>query len=68
MITTISILAYCIIGAIFSHGITKEYKNDTTNELNNFSPTFVKISIVGVSLLWPMLVGVAIYQKLKENK
>jgi len=68
MITTTLIVAYCIIGAIFTHGITKEYRQDTSNELNDFSPTFVKICIIGASLLWPVLIAVAAYKTFKENK
>ena len=63
----ILILAYCVIGAIFSHGITKEYRQDQSNDLNEFSPTFVKVCIVGSSILWPLLVITAIYQKIKEK-
>ncbi len=68
VITTILVIAYCIVGAIFSYGITKEYKQDETNELNSFSPTFVKTCIVCVSLLWPVLIAVGLYKTLKENK
>ena len=63
----ILILAYCVIGAIFSHGITKEYRQDQSNDLNEFSPTFVKICIVGVSLLWPILIAVTAYKTYKEK-
>ena len=68
MITTVLIIAYCIIGAIFSHGITKEYRQDQSNDLNEFNPIFVKVSIVAASLCWPLLVAAAIYQKIKEEK
>jgi len=67
MITTILIILYCIIGAIFTHGITKEYHQDTSNELNNFSPTFVKVCIFAAAICWPLLVITAIYQKTKEK-
>ena len=67
MITTILILAYCLVGLIFTHGITKEYRQDTSNELNDFSPTFVKICIIGASLLWPILIVVAAYKTYKEK-
>jgi len=67
MITTVLIIAYCIIGAIFSHGITKEYRQDQSNDLNEFSPTFVKICIVGASLLWPILIAMAAYKTYKEK-
>ena len=68
MITTILILAYCLVGLIFTHGITKEYRQDTSNELNDFSPMFVKICILGASLLWPLLVAVAAYETYKGKK
>jgi hypothetical protein len=67
MITTILVVAYCIIGAIFTHGITKEYRQDTSNELNDFSPMFVKICILGASLLWPLLVAVTAYKTYKDK-
>lgn len=66
MITTL-ILVYCAVGAIFSYGITKEYRQDTSNELNDFSPTFVKVCIVGASLLWPILIAMAAYKTYKEK-
>jgi len=65
MIATILILVYCLIGGIFTWGITEEYKKDTSNELDSFSPTFVKVCIVMASLGWPLLVAAAIYQKIK---
>lgn len=68
MLTTILVIAYCIIGAIFSYGITKEWQNDKSGELNYFSPTFVKVCIVGASLIWPVLVVIAIYKTFKEGK
>jgi hypothetical protein len=68
MITTSLVILYCIIGGIFTWGITEEYRQDTSNELNDFSPTFVKICIIGASLLWPVLIAVAAYKTFKENK
>ena len=68
MVTTILVVAYCIIGGIFTHGITKEDRQDTSHELNDFSPTFVKICILGASLLWPLLIAVAAYEIYKEEK
>jgi hypothetical protein len=68
MITTILVVAYCIIGVIFTHGITKECRQDTSNELNDFSPMFVKVSIIGASLLWPLLIAVAAYKTYKGKK
>lgn len=66
MITTLVIL-YCIIGAIFTWGITKEWRNDTSNELSEFSPEFVYACIVATSICWPLLVIMAIYRKIKEK-
>ena len=65
---TILILAYCVVGAIFSYGIQKESKQDKSNDLSEFSPMFVKACIVATSLCWPLLVAAAIYQKIKEEK
>ncbi len=67
MITTSLVILYCIIGAIFTWGITEEYKKDTSNDLDSFSPAFVKVCIVMASLGWPLLVVVAIWQKYKEK-
>lgn len=67
MITTVLVLVYCIIGAVFTWGITEEYKKDTSNDLNEFSPTFVKICIVGASLLWPVLIILTAYKTYKEK-
>lgn len=67
MITTLVIL-YCIIGAIFTWGITKEWRNDTSNELSEFSPEFVYACIVAASMIWPVLVIIAIFKTFKENK
>jgi hypothetical protein len=67
MITIILILAYCLVGLIFTHGITKECRQDKSNELNDFSPTFVKICIIGASLLWPLLIAVTAYKTYKEE-
>lgn len=68
MLATSLVILYCIIGAIFTWGITEEYKKDTSNELNDFSPTFVKVCIIGASLLWPLLIAVAAYKTYKETK
>lgn len=68
MITTILILAYCVVGAIFTWGITKEWQNDKSGELNYFSPVFVKVCIVGASLIWPVLLVIAAYKIFKEKK
>jgi len=68
MITTSLVSLYCLVGLIFTHGITKEYRQDTSNELNYFNPTFVKVCIIGASLLWPILIAVAAYKTFKENK
>jgi hypothetical protein len=67
MIATVLILAYCLVGLIFTHGITKEYRQDTSNELNSFNPMFIKVCIFAVSLLWPLLIAVAAYKTYKEK-
>jgi uncharacterized Tic20 family protein len=65
MITIILILAYCLVGLIFTHGITKEYRQDTSNEIKDFSPAFVKVCIFAVSVWWPVLLAVAAYKTYK---
>lgn len=67
MITTSLVILYCIIGAIFTWGITKEWRNDTSNELNDFSPEFVYACIVAASMIWPVLVIIAIFKTFKEK-
>jgi TRAP-type C4-dicarboxylate transport system permease small subunit len=68
MIATVLVLVYCIIGGIFTWGITEEYKKDTSNDLDSFSPAFVKVCIVMASLGWPLLIVVDIWQKYKEKQ
>jgi hypothetical protein len=68
MLATSLVILYCIIGAIFTWGITEEYKKDTSNELNEFSPIFVKVCIIGASLLWPVLIALTAYKTYKEKK
>lgn len=49
-------------------GIKKEASQDTSGDLDKLSPMFVSIMIWGASMLWPLLVAAAIYQKIKEEK
>lgn len=68
MITTILILAYCLVGLIFHIGIYNEWKKDTDPEMAKLSPIFIQIALVGSALLWPILVLVVVVQKIKEKK
>ncbi len=68
MLTTILILAYCLVGLIFHVGIYKCWKEDEDPEMKKFSPIFIQIALLGSALLWPVLVVVAIIQKFNENK
>lgn len=68
MLTNILISLYFVIAFIFHLGIYKEYKKDNDPEMKNFNPIFVQIALLGSAICWPLLVAVAIYQKIKENK
>ena len=65
---TILIILYCIIGLVFHLGIWKEYKNDLSEELDSFSPGFVKLMIISVAILWPLMVMYHFYLQFKDKE
>ena len=65
IILTLYIIFHCIIGMIFHAGISKEYENDMSGELDHLSPGFVNIMIVCVSICWPILLVYSVYLKFK---
>ena len=68
IVMSVLVVAYCVVGFITHLGMQKEYSNDVSTDLDEFSPVFIQMSLVTVALCWPILVGVAIYQKVKEKK
>ena len=67
IIVSVLVISYCIIGFITHIGIQKEWRKDTSKELDEFNPVFIQMSLVTVAMLWPILVGTALYQKWKEK-
>lgn len=65
---SVLVIAYCIVGFCIHLAMQKEYKNDKSTDIDEFSPVFIQMSLFAVAALWPILVGVAIYQKVKEMK
>jgi len=68
IVMSVWVVAYCVVGFIIHLGMQKEYSNDVSTDLDEFSPVFIQMSLFAVAALWPILVGVAIYQKVKEKK
>ena len=68
IVMSVLVVAYCVVGFITHLGMQKEYSKDVSTDLDEFSPVFIQMSLVTVALCWPILVGVAIYQKVKEKK
>ena len=67
MTTTILVICYCIIGFIFHSGVYAEYQKDKSDDLKDFSASFVKLCIVAVSLCWPLMLVTSLIQKIKEK-
>lgn len=65
---SVMVIAYAVVGCFTHIAMQKEYRNDASKDLEDFSPIFIQMSLFAVSALWPILVGVAIYQKIKEKK
>ena len=63
---SVMVVAYCVVGFCTHLAMQKEYSKDTSTDLDEFSPVFIQMSLFAVAALWPILVGVAIYQKIKE--
>lgn len=65
---SVMVVIYSVVGCFTHIAMQKEYAKDTSTDLDEFSPVFIQMSLFAVAALWPILVGVAIYQKIKEKK
>ncbi len=64
---SVLVIAYAVIGCFTHIAMQKEYSKDTSTDLDEFSPVFIQMSLFAVAALWPILVGVAIYQVFKKG-
>lgn len=64
---SVMVIAYAVIGCFTHIAMQKEYSKDTSTDLDEFSPVFIQMSLFAVAALWPILVGVALYQVFKEK-
>ena len=67
IVMSVLVVAYCVVGFIVHLGMQKEYSRDVSTDLDEFSPVFIQMSLFAVAALWPILVGVAVYQVFKEK-
>ena len=65
---SVMVVAYAVVGCFTHIAMQKEYRNDASKDLDEFSPVFIQMSLFAVAALWPILLGVAIYQVFKEKK
>mgnify|MGYP003434136444 FL=1 len=65
---SVLVIAYCAVGFFMHLGMKAEYKKDKSTDLDEFSPVFIQMSLFAVAALWPILVGVAIYQVMTKEK
>ena len=65
---SVMVITYCAVGFFMHLGMKAEHKKDKSTDLDEFSPVFIQMSLFAVAALWPILVGVAIYQVFKEKK
>lgn len=68
IVMSVLVVAYCVVGFIVHLGMQKEYSNDVSTDLDEFSPVFIQMSLFAVAALWPILVGAAIYQVMTKEK
>ena len=64
---SVMVIAYCVVGCFTHIAMQKEYSKDASTDLDEFSPVFIQMSLFAVAALWPILVGVAVYQVFKEK-
>ena len=64
---SVMVIAYAVVGCFTHIAMQKEYSKDTSKDLDEFSPVFIQMSLFAVAALWPILVGVALYQVFKEK-
>lgn len=65
---SVMVVAYAVVGCFTHIAMQKEYAKDTSTDLDEFSPVFIQMSLFAVAALWPILVGVAIYQVFKKGE
>lgn len=68
MLGTFIIIAYLTCAFITHCGVEEEYNKDDSGDLDNFSPFFIKVCIIGASMLWPVLVVAATIKHFKDKK
>ena len=68
IVVSVLVIAYCVVGFIIHLGMQKEYSKDVSTDLDEFSPVFIQMSLFAVAALWPILVGVSLYQVFKGKK
>ena len=64
---SVMVVAYSVVGCFTHIAMQKEYNKDLSGDLDEFSPVFIQMSLFAVAALWPILVGVALYQVFKEK-
>ena len=68
VVMSVLVIAYCIVGFCIHLAMQKEYKNDKSTDLDEFNPVFIQMSLFAAAALWPILVGVSLYQVFKGKK
>ena len=68
IVMSVMVVAYAVVGCFMHLGMKAEYKKDKSKDLDEFSPVFIQMSLFAVAALWPILVGVAIYQVMTKEK
>lgn len=64
---SVMVVAYCVVGFCTHLAMQKEYSKDASGELDEFSPVFIQMSLFAVAALWPVLIGIALYQVFKKG-
>ena len=67
IVMSVLVIAYCIVGFCIHLAMQKEYKNDKSTDLDEFSPVFIQMSLFAVAALWPLLLGIMIFQLAKKE-
>ena len=65
---SICVIAYTVIGFFMHLAMQNEYYKDRSGDLDEFNPVFIQMSLITTAMLWPILIGVAIYQIMKGLK
>ena len=67
IVMSVLVVAYCVVGFIVHLGMQKEYSRDVSTDLDEFSPVFIQMSLFAVAALWPLLLGIMIFQLAKKE-